>query len=100
MTFVGKILVLVIMAFSLIFLGFAGVVFTASKNWRTATQEEKKKVDDLSKKLTDAKADAGAAKKELEDEKAKFAASSKVLENDVSSRDDRIKAIMSELTAA
>ncbi len=54
MTFVGKILVLVIMAFSLIFLGFAGVVFTASKNWRTATQEEKKKADDLKKKLTDA----------------------------------------------
>jgi hypothetical protein len=100
MTFVGKILVLVIMAFSLIFLGFAGVVFTASKNWRTATQEEQKKVGDLKKKLTDAQADAGAAKKELEDEKAKFAASSKVLEDRLSSQDAEIKNIQSDLTAA
>ena len=51
MTYVGKILVIVIMAFSLIFLGISTVVFTTAKNWRTATEEQKKKVSDLTKKL-------------------------------------------------
>jgi len=50
MTFVGKILVIVIMAFSLIFLGISTVVFTTARNWRTATEEQKKKVSDLTKK--------------------------------------------------
>ena len=45
MTYVGKILVIVIMAFSLIFLGISTMVFTTSKNWRTATEEQKKKVE-------------------------------------------------------
>ncbi len=40
MTFVGKILVIVIMAFSLLFLGISTVVFTTSKNWMAATKEE------------------------------------------------------------
>ena len=56
MTYVGKILVIVIMAFSLIFLGISTVVFTTSKNWRTATEEQKKKVSELKKKLNDAQA--------------------------------------------
>ena len=34
MTFVGKILVIVIMAFALIFLGISTVVFTTAKNWK------------------------------------------------------------------
>ena len=40
MTFVGKILVIVIMAFSLLFLGISTVVFTTSKNWMAATKDE------------------------------------------------------------
>ena len=60
MTYVGKILVIVIMAFSLIFLGISTVVFTTSKNWRTATEEQKKKVSELSKKLNDAQAGVDA----------------------------------------
>ena len=36
MTFVGKILVIAIMAFALLFLGISTVVFTTSKNWMAA----------------------------------------------------------------
>ena len=40
MTFVGKILVIVIMAFSLLFLGFSTVAFVTTRNWKTATEAE------------------------------------------------------------
>ena len=46
MTFVGKILVIAIMAFSLLFLGISTVAFTTAKNWMAATQAEQKKVDE------------------------------------------------------
>ena len=41
MTFVGRIFVIVIMAFSLLFLGISTVVFTTAKNWKNATDAEK-----------------------------------------------------------
>ena len=74
MTFVGKILVIVIMAFSLLFLALSTVVFTTSRNWMVATTKEKAEVDKLKKKLQDAKAVADSAKKGLDDAKVAFAA--------------------------
>ncbi len=59
MTFVGRILVILIMIFSLIFLGLSTVAFSTAKNWKTATQDERKKVDELKKKLSDAQAAKG-----------------------------------------
>ncbi len=99
MTFVGKILVIVITAFSLLFLGISTVVFSTAKNWVTATQEEKKKVDDVKKKLTDAQTDAAAAKKVLEDTKAGFAAISKGLENKINELDGKSKQDLAQITA-
>ena len=89
MTHVGKILVFVIMAFALIFLGISTTVFTTSKNWRTATEEQKKKVSELSKKLTDAQAGVADAKKELDAAKANYDALAKQL-------NDRIKLLEDE----
>ena len=43
MTHVGKILVLVIMAFSLIFLGISTVVFMTSKNWKDRHRRSRQK---------------------------------------------------------
>jgi chromosome segregation ATPase len=98
MTDVGKILVLVITAFSLLFLGISTVAFSTAKNWVTATQEEKKKVDDLKTKLTDAQTGAVAAKKVLEDTKAGFAALSKGYENKISELDGKSKQYLAEIT--
>jgi multidrug efflux pump subunit AcrA (membrane-fusion protein) len=67
MTHVGKILVLVIMAFSLVFLGISTVVFTTSRNWKTATEDQKKEVQKVSSKLKEAQAQADDAKKQLAD---------------------------------
>ncbi len=49
MTFVGKILVILIMAFSLVFLGISTVVFSTAKNWKTVAESTKA---DLQKKTT------------------------------------------------
>jgi antitoxin component HigA of HigAB toxin-antitoxin module len=78
MTFVGKILVIVIMAFSLLFLALSTVVFTTSRNWKVATAKEKEDVVKLKKKVQDAQAVADAAKKGLEDAKVAHAAQEKV----------------------
>ena len=67
MTYVGKILVIAIMAFSLIFLGISTVVFTTSKNWKDETTKRKAEVNKVKKSLTDAQAQVDAAKKNLED---------------------------------
>jgi chromosome segregation ATPase len=100
MTFVGKILVIVIMAFSLLFLGISTVVFTTSKNWLTATRDEQKKVDDLKKKLQDAQAVSDAAKKGLEDAKAAFEAETKTLTNRLASLEEQNKQHIEEETKA
>jgi len=91
MTFVGRILVIVIMLFSLIFLGISTVVYSTSKNWKTATQDERKKVDELKKKLSDAQAQKDAAAKGLEDAKNAFDALKKNLENQIAALDDQNK---------
>ena len=100
MTFVGKILVIVIMFFSLLFLGFSMVVFTTSKNWVVATKAEQKKVDDLNKKLNDAKAAVEASKKGLEEAKAKFDQTSKQLENQLAASQDENTRNLAQVTTA
>ena len=80
MTQVGKILVMVIMAFSLMFLGISTVVFSTSKNWKGATKAEQKKVEDLKKKLKDAAGKSEAAKKNLEEAKGQLDADDQALE--------------------
>jgi hypothetical protein len=98
MTFVGKILVIVIMFFSLLFLGFSMVVFTTSKNWVVATKAEQKKVSDLNTKLNDAKAAVEASKKGLEEAKAKFDQTSKQLENQLAASQDENTRNLAQVT--
>lgn len=107
MTYVGKILVIVIMALSLIFLGVSTVVFSTAKNWRTATEEQKKKVADIQKKLNDAQAGVDAAKKDLEAAKANYDALTKaneakiaVLEKETASEQQQITQARQEVADA
>jgi hypothetical protein len=98
MTFVGKILVIVIMFFSLLFLGFTTVAFTTAKNWMVATKAEQAKVDDLQKKLKDAKAAADAAQKGLEDAKGAFDQEKKNLDNRLTTITEENKRSQGEIT--
>ena len=100
MTFVGKILVIVIMAFSLLFLALSTVVFTTSKNWMVATKKEHEEVDKLKKKLQDAQAVSEAAKKGLEDAKVAYAADKSRLESRLTTLEETNKRDLDQLTAA
>jgi len=71
MTFVGKILVILIMGFSLVFLGISTVVFSTAKNWKeksgtqaTEIQKIQGQLRDAQAKVTDAEGKLDAAKKE------------------------------------
>ena len=90
MTFIGKVLVVVIMAFALLFLGFSTVAFSTSKNWVTAIDVEKKKADELAKKLKDATAQSEAAKKDLENTKGQFDQMAKQLQGQLTALQDEI----------
>jgi len=100
MTFVGKILVFVIMIFAVVFLGISTVVFTANTNWKEATKKEKAKVADVSKKLQDATDASAAAQKELEAAKTQHAQDTQKLNNDIVALQAAIKTAESQTTAA
>jgi hypothetical protein len=100
MTFVGKILVITIMAFALVFLALSTVVFSTSKNWMVATKAEQVKGEDLKKKLNDAKAASEAAKKSLEDYKAQCDQEKKALENSLTSQVDENKRNLAQIQTA
>jgi len=100
MTFVGKILVFVIMAFALIFMGVSTVVFSTTKNWRTATQEQQKKVTDLSKKLQDAQAAVDASKKELDLAKGNFQQVAQQLNDKIKLLEDQNTSAQQQITQA
>jgi hypothetical protein len=100
MTTVGKILVLFIMAFSLILGAVSTVVFTTSKNWKTATEAEKKKVNELTTKLRDAEAKTAAAEKDLETEKGNYAAQAKQLEDKVAAVEQQNTLAQQQITTA
>jgi hypothetical protein len=91
--------VIVIMAFSLLFLGISTVVFTTARNWMAATKAEQKKVEDLKKKMTDAQAQSEAAKKGLEDAKGAFDVMTKQLNVQLSTLKDENKQSLDQYTA-
>jgi len=99
MTFVGKILVIVIMAFALLFLGISTVVFTTATNWKTETEKQRQRVNDLQKKNNDAnelvkKRDGELKKAQLEHDAAK-----KDLQARVAGLEDEIKRLQTDITS-
>jgi vacuolar-type H+-ATPase subunit I/STV1 len=65
MTFVGKILVILIMAFSLVFLGVSTVVFTTAQNWKAQSDVLTKKYNDLKKQYDSSKSQLAQADTQL-----------------------------------
>jgi len=100
MTFVGKILVIVIMVFSLLFLGISTVVFTTHTNWKAETEVQKKKVNDLTSKVRDLTASVDAAKKDAAKAQSEHQAQVAQLEGTNKSLEDANKTTLAELTAA
>ncbi|MDG3004153.1 hypothetical protein [Paludisphaera mucosa] len=100
MTTVGKILVLFIMAFSLILSAISSVAFTTSKNWKVATEAEKKKVGELTTKLKDAEAKTAAAQKDMDTQKANFDAQAKQLNDKITAIENQNQLAQQQITTA
>ena len=88
MNFVGKIVIVVQVVLSLMFMAFAGAVYTVQTNWRTEAQALQKQLEDdgnrLNQELTDlqdenSRLDAGL--KDEENEKRRFEALAKGLQS-------------------
>src|SRR6266446_10642999 len=100
MTFVGKILVIVIVIFAVLFLGVSTVVFSTHTNWKEATAKERSKVEDFKKKLEDAKGEVALAKTGLEAAQAEHATAKKALEDRNVALETEIKTAQDEATKA
>jgi chromosome segregation ATPase len=99
MTFVGKILVILIMAFSLVFLGVSTVVFTTANNWKAESEKVTKKRDEFKKSFDSAKAQLAQAetqKKTAEDEHRKQLADKDRRIADLSKQTAEAEAAMNE----
>jgi hypothetical protein len=91
MTQVGKILVLAIVGFSLVFLGISTTVFVTSKNWKEETRKKSDELKKVQKNLADAKAQMDAAQKELADAQSNATAQTKQLTDRIRSLEDQNK---------
>ncbi len=100
MTFVGKILVIVIMAFALLFLGISTVVFSTAVNWKTETAKQKKLVSDIQAKNNDLTTAIDAAKKDLERAKSDHDAAAKQADAKVKALQDEVAKNQTERDAA
>jgi hypothetical protein len=99
MTFVGKILVIVIAALSLLFLGISTVVFTTHTNWKEATRKEQQKVGELQKKNTDLASALDAAKKDLDKSQNDYKTGIDQAQGRIKGLEDEIKKDEGEVTA-
>jgi chromosome segregation ATPase len=107
MTFVGRILVLVITILALVFLGVSTVVFTTATNWKQETENQRKKVTDLQGKSRDLSAQLDAMKQQYAAAQATSKAAMKqqedkvaVLDADIKRAEDEIKASRTALEVA
>src|SRR5262245_17065193 len=98
MTFVGKILVIVIMAFALLFLGITGVVFTTARNWKDAKAKADEQVKKLQQENSAATAKADQLTKDLGASKDAAKASQKTLDDRIAGLEADIKRISEENT--
>ena len=98
MTHVGRILVVVIMAFSLVFLGISTVVFMTSKNWKEETRKKSEEVVKVKKSLTETQAQVDAAKKELADAQSQAATATKALNDRIVQVEDQNKRNLEQIT--
>lgn len=91
MTFVGKIFVILIMAFALLFLGISTVVFSTHTDWKKKAGEEQKKVSELTTSNSALQADVDKAKADLDKAKTEHQAQTTKGEAQIAGLNDEIK---------
>jgi hypothetical protein len=100
MTFVGKILVIVIMVFALFFLALSTVVFTTATNWRTEVEKQKDKVTKIQKSLNEAQSEVKARENDLAAAKQEHVTSKNQLDQQITDLQNQNKSRQAEITDA
>lgn len=98
MTFVGKILVILIMVLSLVFLGVSTVAFVTATNWKEETAKQTAAVKKASGQAETAKAAQRSAEAALATAKEEFAAADKAAQGRIKSLDDDNNQAQAEIT--
>jgi hypothetical protein len=100
MTFLGKVLVVVHLVMSLVFVAFAGAVFTAHNNWKTKFETTKKSSDDAQRnaqtEVTTKDAEIAQLKEQLatsQNEKTTWEGRAKSLEDETKRLDTENKSL-------
>jgi len=114
MTFVGKILVIVLMVFSILFLALSAVVFTTTADWRAKSQEQKdlvtkrttelndakQSVDNLTKNLAAAQAQHKAQVAQLETQKADLTTQNTTLQKEIADARTKLEVALKNMQTA
>jgi hypothetical protein len=98
MTFVGKILVIIITVLALFFLALSTVVFTTATNWKDEATTLKTKVSELETKVRGSTENLEAAKKDLDSAKLAHEAELKNLNETNTKREDENRRLQDEIT--
>ncbi|HEX8200477.1 MAG TPA: hypothetical protein VF590_08315 [Isosphaeraceae bacterium] len=98
MTFVGKILVIIIMIFAVLFLGEAVVLFTTATNWKEKAADLKKQNGEIQQKVTASKAEVDARTADLATAKAAAKAQEDQLTTQIRTLEEQRKAAETQLT--
>ncbi len=100
MTFVGKILVIVIMAFSLFFLALSTVVLTASTNWKSAYEKQSEASNKLQGQIQDLTTQLGARETELTQEQQLRQSETDSLNSQIAEINNEIEQVRAELSGS
>jgi len=98
MTFVGKILVCVIMLFAVLFMSVSLVVFTTEKNWREETKKQREANSKIQAQLNDAKAQVQAKEGELKVAQDEQKKQKEDLEREITRLKDETKRAQTQLS--
>ena len=98
MTYVGKILVILIMAMSLVFLGVSVAAFVTATNWKEATASREKDLKKVQGQLSTRDAEKKDAEAKLAAAQAEFAATSKKDQDTIAGQASDIAKAQSEIT--
>jgi hypothetical protein len=98
MTFVGKILVIVITVLSLFFLALSTVVFSTATNWKDEASKLSTRAREFEQKVSSAKAELETAKKSFESAQAAHEAEVKNLMTQVTDKETTNARLQDEIT--
>ena len=99
MTFVGKILVTVIVVFSLVFMGFAFTVFSAHTNWKTVADERQGDVTRLNSEVGGLRTQVTSLDQQLATEKENIAQEGATLEMEDQQKQQELEDLRDQVNA-